>query len=595
MAQQTINIGSVPNDGTGDPIRTAFTKANDNFTELYTGTEVFTAVDATVLETAHPAASNAGHRAVVGSVNYISDGVAWMPIILEHVFNDDGDSTILDRLDRPLSTLTPTFTPYKLAFWGDSRYNGIAAGDTYVVLGTGIYMTQYRAPTWVPAYMGDSEYAYTFAISGDAVLNWNAASRSGREYTSLNNCDADLVFVQIGVNDIASGYTVASTFEHIKRLSNEIIKSGKALVLESVMPVGSAYPNAFAVQSNLDELNGYLADFCNTLPQHIVTFADTATALKDENGYAKTTYYAADAIHPIRTGAQIQGQILAASARKLLPKRVGVRHSNNWGQSLISQTSPFSTTIQFASLDKGTAIPSMSSGKDELGFYYEWTWTPNSFAYDECLVRCTLAVNFNTAYHPAYSVSAGEIYQASAYLVLDDGNAGAPNAYQVSFRQRFYTDSKYCDWCNIAAPSSTSDPDYSDPLKVTVVTPMMRVDTASVVAAPSAGAGYVVDVLVESRNLGLPCRLRLYNPQLNRVDYATTPRSITPPASGATYTNNSQCDEYVIVSGGTVSSIACNGVTLGITSGTVVLSRNDSMAITYSVAPSMLVKRNPSY
>ena len=35
MAQQTINIGTVSNDGTGDPLRTAFDKANDNFTELY--------------------------------------------------------------------------------------------------------------------------------------------------------------------------------------------------------------------------------------------------------------------------------------------------------------------------------------------------------------------------------------------------------------------------------------------------------------------------------------------------------------------------------------------------------------------------------
>lgn len=35
MAQQTIDIGSAPNDGTGDPLRTAFDKANDNFSELY--------------------------------------------------------------------------------------------------------------------------------------------------------------------------------------------------------------------------------------------------------------------------------------------------------------------------------------------------------------------------------------------------------------------------------------------------------------------------------------------------------------------------------------------------------------------------------
>jgi len=35
MAQQTIGIGTAANDGTGDPLRTAFTKTNDNFDELY--------------------------------------------------------------------------------------------------------------------------------------------------------------------------------------------------------------------------------------------------------------------------------------------------------------------------------------------------------------------------------------------------------------------------------------------------------------------------------------------------------------------------------------------------------------------------------
>ena len=38
MAKQTINIGSSANDGTGDPLRTAFDKVNDNFNELYSAT-----------------------------------------------------------------------------------------------------------------------------------------------------------------------------------------------------------------------------------------------------------------------------------------------------------------------------------------------------------------------------------------------------------------------------------------------------------------------------------------------------------------------------------------------------------------------------
>ena len=37
MAKQTIGIGTFADDGNGDPLRTAFTKSNDNFTEIYSG------------------------------------------------------------------------------------------------------------------------------------------------------------------------------------------------------------------------------------------------------------------------------------------------------------------------------------------------------------------------------------------------------------------------------------------------------------------------------------------------------------------------------------------------------------------------------
>jgi len=36
MAKQLVNLGSVPNDGTGDPLRSSFDKTNDNFNEIYT-------------------------------------------------------------------------------------------------------------------------------------------------------------------------------------------------------------------------------------------------------------------------------------------------------------------------------------------------------------------------------------------------------------------------------------------------------------------------------------------------------------------------------------------------------------------------------
>jgi len=45
MAQQIINIGTVANDGTGDPIRDAFDKVNDNTLELYSGQSLSLASD----------------------------------------------------------------------------------------------------------------------------------------------------------------------------------------------------------------------------------------------------------------------------------------------------------------------------------------------------------------------------------------------------------------------------------------------------------------------------------------------------------------------------------------------------------------------
>jgi len=35
MAKQVINIGNQPNDGSGENLRSAFDKCNDNFTEVY--------------------------------------------------------------------------------------------------------------------------------------------------------------------------------------------------------------------------------------------------------------------------------------------------------------------------------------------------------------------------------------------------------------------------------------------------------------------------------------------------------------------------------------------------------------------------------
>ena len=41
MSQQTINLGTAPGDGSGDPLRVSFNKINENFTELYADVGIF--------------------------------------------------------------------------------------------------------------------------------------------------------------------------------------------------------------------------------------------------------------------------------------------------------------------------------------------------------------------------------------------------------------------------------------------------------------------------------------------------------------------------------------------------------------------------
>lgn len=76
MAKQTINIGTAPNDGTGDPIRDAFDKVNDNFDELYSAVTSNSFVSVgnstvnTTISNSSVTSSNATDSAVVTFTNF---------------------------------------------------------------------------------------------------------------------------------------------------------------------------------------------------------------------------------------------------------------------------------------------------------------------------------------------------------------------------------------------------------------------------------------------------------------------------------------------------------------------------------------------
>ena len=78
MAKQTVNIGTTANDGTGDPLRTAFTKLNQNFDEVYGNNFVTTNLIANDAVTADKLADSinseiAANTAKVTNATHIGD------------------------------------------------------------------------------------------------------------------------------------------------------------------------------------------------------------------------------------------------------------------------------------------------------------------------------------------------------------------------------------------------------------------------------------------------------------------------------------------------------------------------------------------
>lgn len=77
MAREIINVGTLPNDGLGDPLRTAYIKCNNNFAELYGR-----------LQTTPPASS-------IGQPGDIAGMIAYDDQYFYYCFADYDDSTII--------------------------------------------------------------------------------------------------------------------------------------------------------------------------------------------------------------------------------------------------------------------------------------------------------------------------------------------------------------------------------------------------------------------------------------------------------------------------------------------------------------------
>lgn len=112
MAQQVINVGSNANDGTGDPLRTSFTKCNENFAELYAKGAAGSNLD---LSDNEIAATNSN-----GNVELVPNGAGKVVIV--------DDSVTINSSKTPITAAGSAGDEYGMIAW-DSNYIYVCTAD----------------------------------------------------------------------------------------------------------------------------------------------------------------------------------------------------------------------------------------------------------------------------------------------------------------------------------------------------------------------------------------------------------------------------------------------------------------------------------
>ena len=165
MAQQNILIGSAPNDKTGDPLRTAFSKVNANFTELYATTSAlvngdynFTlGVDGTV--NFDPASNGKGVLQTTADLQFTANTSTW-------TFGTNGSLQFPDATVQTTAALPYVKTAYNVV-------NATATMDTITV-------------SWIFAGSGN-HVQYSTLSSSNVTYAWSGMNIIAGVTNSFNS------------------------------------------------------------------------------------------------------------------------------------------------------------------------------------------------------------------------------------------------------------------------------------------------------------------------------------------------------------------------------------------------------------------------
>jgi hypothetical protein len=127
MARQTLNRGSAANDGTGDTLRIAAQKINENFSELYTsigGDSATTSVTLTAIGAVFEGSIADGHETNLIAVNPTGDRDVYIPNASGTIVLDSDTQTLTNK-----TILVPIMTTPKIRDANASHTYNVTVGD----------------------------------------------------------------------------------------------------------------------------------------------------------------------------------------------------------------------------------------------------------------------------------------------------------------------------------------------------------------------------------------------------------------------------------------------------------------------------------
>jgi lysophospholipase L1-like esterase len=163
----------------------------------------------------------------------------------------------------------------------------------------------WRFQNWDGSVVGGSN----FAVTGDAIVNVK-----GRLNSALKR-DPDIVWVNLGTNDITSGLTAASILDGYRWIVRRCMDRGVNVWFNTILPRNNDGALDFTSGQNTTRLtvNTALRKFENEYKGSVIVFDADPVMMDPTTGKAYSAMFS-DGVHPNATGAE------AFALKSLLPK-----------------------------------------------------------------------------------------------------------------------------------------------------------------------------------------------------------------------------------------------------------------------------------